>query len=99
MKSSTVTSRRRGGAENDTDDIEAYVARIDAGESAWSADDVEVDIEFGPLNVAVPVTMSPEKYAELNAEAKELGIGPAELLRVWAMERLRQVRRRKSRSA
>ena len=38
----------------------------------------------------IPVRLSAEKWEELRKEARELGIGPTTLARMWILERLRQ---------
>jgi len=43
-----------------------------------------------PLDKVIPVRLSAEKWEELRKEARELGIGPTTLARMWILERLRQ---------
>ena len=38
----------------------------------------------------IPVRLSADKWEELRKEARELGIGPTTLARMWILERLRQ---------
>jgi hypothetical protein len=50
---------------------------------------VQVEVKK-PLDKVIPVRLSSEKWEELRHEAKELGIGPTTLARMWILERLRQ---------
>ena len=74
-------------------DTEREVARIEHGE-AWQETDEVVAIEVKrPLDKVVPVRLSSEKWEELRREAGELGIGPTTLVRMWVLEKLREVAR------
>jgi len=42
-----------------------------------------------PLDKVIPIRLSTEKWEELRKEARELGIGPTTLARMWILERLR----------
>jgi len=73
------------------DDIERRVKRIEEGE-AWDETDEVVEVEVKrPLDKVIPVRLSSEKWEELRREARELGIGPTTLARMWILEKLRQV--------
>jgi hypothetical protein len=50
---------------------------------------VQVEVKK-PLDKVIPVRLSADKWEELRREAKELGIGPITLARMWILERLRQ---------
>lgn len=73
-------------------DIDAEVARYDAGD-AWdhTSDVVEAAIRR-PLDKVIPVRLSSDKWEELRHEAKQLGIGPTTLARMWILERLRHIK-------
>ena len=72
--------------------IEDLVRRADAGESMWDDDDEIVEVEVRvPLDKIIPVRLASEKWAALHHEAKELGIGPTTLARMWILEKLRAV--------
>ena len=74
------------------DDIELKkeIERIDHGD-AWNETDEVVQLEVKkPLDMVIPVRLSSEKWRQIRAEAKELGIGPSTLVRMWILERLRQ---------
>lgn len=69
---------------------EEAVQRLEEGE-AWEDDDQVVHLEVKrPLDKVVPVRLPSDKWEALRREAKELGIGPTTLARMWILERLRQ---------
>jgi hypothetical protein len=71
-------------------DIEREVQRLEEGE-AWEETDEVVEIEVKrPLDKVIPVRLPSDKWEELRREARELGIGPTTLARMWILERLRQ---------
>lgn len=72
-------------------DIERQVKQLEEGE-AWEETDevVEIDVKQ-PLDKVIPVRMPSEKWEELRREARELGVGPSTLARMWILEKLRQV--------
>ena len=73
------------------DGIEREVKRIEEGE-AWEETDEVVEIEVKrPLDKVVPVRLPSDKWEELRREARELGVGPTTLARMWILEKLRQV--------
>jgi hypothetical protein len=58
----------------------------------WDDDDEIVEVEVRvPLDKIIPVRLASEKWAALHHEAKELGIGPTTLARMWILEKLRAV--------
>lgn len=66
------------------------IERIEQGD-AWDKADEVVQVEVKkPLDKVIPVRLSGEKWEELRKEARELGIGPTTLARMWLLERLRQ---------
>ncbi len=71
--------------------IDKEVERIESGE-AWEETDEVVEIEVKrPLDKVIPVRLPSEKWEELRREARELGVGPTTLARMWILEKLRQV--------
>ena len=81
-------SRQR---EIDEAEMEREIERIDQGGDAWDETDEVVQVEVKkPLTMVIPVRLSEEKWAQVRAEAKELGIGPSTLVRMWVLERLRR---------
>jgi hypothetical protein len=70
-------------------DIDKELENIEQGE-AWNESDEVVQIEVKqPLDKVIPVRLPAETWEQLRKEAKELGIGPTTLARMWIMERLR----------
>ena len=66
------------------------IERIEQGDS-WDETDEVVQVEVKkPLDKVIPVRLPGEKWEELRKEARELGIGPTTLARMWLLERLRQ---------
>ncbi len=71
-------------------DLDKEIQRIEEGD-AWDETDEVVQVEVKkPLDKVIPVRLSSEKWEELRKEARELGIGPTTLARMWLLERLRQ---------
>ncbi len=71
-------------------DIEREVQKLEEGE-AWEETDEVVEIEVKrPLNKVIPVRLPAQKWEELRREARELGVGPTTLARMWILEKLRQ---------
>jgi hypothetical protein len=71
-------------------DLDKEIERIEQGD-AWDESDEVVQVEVKkPLDKVIPVRLSAEKWEELRKEARELGIGPTTLARMWILERLRQ---------
>ena len=70
-------------------DIDKEVEKIEQG-NAWEESDKVVPVEVKrPLDKVIPVRLSADKWEELRREARELGIGPTTLARMWILERLR----------
>jgi hypothetical protein len=42
------------------------------------------------MDKVIPVRLPSDKWEQIRAEARELGIGPTTLARMWILERLRQ---------
>jgi hypothetical protein len=71
-------------------DIDKALERIERGD-AWGKRDEVVQIEAKrPLDKVIPIRLSADKWEELRQEAREMGIGPTTLARMWIMERLRK---------
>jgi hypothetical protein len=71
-------------------EIDKEIERIEQGD-AWEDTDEVVQVEVKkPLDKVIPVRLSAEKWEQLRKEARELGIGPTTLARMWILERLRQ---------
>ena len=70
-------------------DIGKAVEKIERG-NAWNESDEIVQTEVKrPLDKVVPVRLPAADWAKLRKEARELGIGPTTLARMWILERLR----------
>lgn len=73
-------------------DIDKAVERIEQHD-AWDETDEVVPIEVKrPLDKVIPIRLSGDKWQELREEAREMGIGPTTLARMWILERLRRQR-------
>lgn len=71
-------------------DLDKVVEHIEQGE-AWDEADEVVQLEVKtPLNKVIPVRLPADKWEELRQEARELGVGPTTLSRMWILEHLRQ---------
>ena len=71
-------------------DIDKEVERIEQGD-AWDESDAVVDVEVKkPLDKVIPVRLPSDKWEQIREEARELGVGPTTLARMWILERLRQ---------
>ncbi|MBI2849594.1 MAG: hypothetical protein HYX80_00950 [Chloroflexi bacterium] len=71
-------------------DIDKALEKIEQGE-AWQETDEVVQVEVKkPLNMVIPVRLPADKWEQMRQDAKELGIGPTTLARMWILERLRQ---------
>jgi hypothetical protein len=79
-------------------ETDATVARYEAG-NAWEPDDEVVELMVRrPLDKVIPVRLSAEQWAEVGREARELGIGPSTLARMWIVERLQALRKQRAAS-
>ena len=71
-------------------DMDKVVEQIERGD-AWDETDEVVAVEAKkPLDKVIPVRLSADKWEQIRAEARELGIGPTTLARMWILERLRR---------
>jgi hypothetical protein len=70
-------------------DLDKAVEGIEKGD-AWDEGDEVVRLEVKkPLDKVIPVRLSADKWEEMRREARELGVGPTTLARMWILERLR----------
>jgi hypothetical protein len=70
--------------------IDKAVEKIEKGD-AWDEADEVVHVEVKrPLDKVIPVRLPADKWEQIRAEARELGVGPTTLARMWILERLRQ---------
>ena len=70
-------------------DVDKEIERIEQGD-AWDEGDEVVRVEVKkPLDKVIPVRLPAEKWEDMRKEARELGIGPTTLARMWILERLR----------
>jgi hypothetical protein len=76
------------------DEIEREVRKMEQGD-AWREDDevVKLDVKR-PLDKVIPVRLPSSAWEELRREAREVGVGPTTLSRMWILERLRSTRAR-----
>ena len=71
-------------------DIDKLVERIEQGD-AWDKADEVVQVEVKkPLDKVIPIRLPSDKWEQIREEARELGVGPTTLARMWILERLRQ---------
>ena len=71
-------------------DIEKAVDAIEQG-NAWEESDEAVHVEIKrPLDKVIPVRLPSDKWERIREEARELGVGPTTLARMWILEHLRQ---------
>jgi hypothetical protein len=70
-------------------DLDKAVEDIDRGD-AWNESDEVVRVEVKkPLDKVIPVRLPADKWEQIREEARELGVGPTTLARMWILERLR----------
>jgi len=70
-------------------DLDKAVEDIDRGD-VWNESDEVVRVEVKkPLDKVIPVRLSADKWEQIREEARELGVGPTTLARMWILERLR----------
>jgi hypothetical protein len=71
-------------------DIDKAVEKIEKGD-AWEETDEIVRVQTKkPLDKVIPVRLPADKWEQIREEARELGVGPTTLARMWILERLRQ---------
>jgi predicted DNA binding CopG/RHH family protein len=72
------------------DKIEKEIKKIEE-QDAWDENDQIVPMVVKkPLDKVIPIRLSSEKWEQIRQEARELGIGPSTLTRMWILDRLRQ---------
>lgn len=72
-------------------DIDKAVEKIEQGGNAWDETDEVVHPEIKkPLDKVIPIRLPADKWEQIRKEARELGVGPSTLSRMWILERLRQ---------
>ena len=70
-------------------DLDKAVEDIERGD-AWKESDEVVSVEVKkPLDKVIPVRLPADKWEQIRKEARELGVGPTTLARMWILERLR----------
>jgi hypothetical protein len=70
-------------------DLDKAVENIERGD-AWNESDEVVRVEVKkPLDKVIPVRLPADKWEQIREEARELGVGPTTLARMWILERLR----------
>ena len=70
-------------------DLDKAVDDIERGD-AWNESDEVVRVEVKkPLDKVIPVRLPADKWEQIRQEARELGVGPTTLARMWILERLR----------
>ena len=71
-------------------EIEKTIEKIEQGD-AWEESDEVVRVQVKkPLDKVIPVRLPSDKWEQIREEARELGVGPTTLARMWILERLRQ---------
>ena len=71
-------------------DIDKLVERIEQGDTWDEADEiVQVEVKK-PLNKVIPIRLPSDKWEQIREEARELGVGPTTLARMWILDHLRQ---------
>jgi hypothetical protein len=71
-------------------DLDKAVEGIEQGD-AWDEGDEVVRLEVKkPLDKVIPVRLPADKWEAMRQEARELGVGPTTLARMWILEHLRQ---------
>ena len=70
--------------------IKKTVDKIEQG-NGWEDTDEVVKLEVKkPLDKVIPIRLSSDKWEQIREEARELGVGPSTLARMWILEHLRQ---------
>jgi len=70
-------------------DLNKELQRIEQGE-AWNESDEIVQVEVKkPLDKVIPIRLPAAEWEKLRKEARELGVGPTTLARMWILERMR----------
>jgi len=71
-------------------DLDKTIEGIEQG-NAWNDSDEVVQLKVKkPLDKVIPIRLSADKWEEIRQEARELGVGPTTLVRMWVLDHLRQ---------
>ena len=71
-------------------DLDRTIEGIEKND-AWNDSDEVVQLEVKkPLDKVIPIRLSADKWEEIRQEARELGVGPTTLVRMWVLDHLRQ---------
>jgi len=71
-------------------DIDKAVEKMERGD-AWEETDEVVGVEVKKrLDKVIPIRLPAARWEQMREEARELGIGPTTLARMWILEHLRQ---------
>lgn len=84
----------RTGLSNQ-EEWEQEVERIEQGGNAWERTEAVGLQVKRPLDTVVPVRLPSDTWAELRKEAARLGVGPSTLVRMWVLEKLRELEQRR----
>ena len=87
MRSDSTTKKWEVG---EMADVDKAAEKIEQG-NAWEETDEVVHVEVKkPLDKVIPVRLPSDKWEQIREEARELGVGPTTLARMWILDRLRQ---------
>ena len=75
--------------EDKVADSDKAIEDIDRGEAWKESDEVVRSKVRKPLDKVIPVRLPTDKWGQIREEARELGVGPTTLARMWILERLR----------
>jgi hypothetical protein len=71
-------------------DLDRTIESIEKND-AWNDSDEVVQLKVKkPLDKVIPIRLSADKWEEIRQEARELGVGPTTLVRMWVLDHLRQ---------
>ena len=71
-------------------DLDRTIEGIEKND-AWNDSDEVVQLKVKkPLDKVIPIRLSADKWEEIRQEARELGVGPTTLVRMWVLDHLRQ---------
>lgn len=76
--------------------MDQEIERIEQGGNAWEdSEAIELEVRQ-PLDKVVPVRLSSNVWNEMRRAAREIGVGPSTLARMWILEKLREVSRKQN---
>ena len=71
-------------------DLDRTIEGIEKND-AWNDSDEVVQLKVKkPLDKVIPIRLAADKWEEIRQEARELGVGPTTLVRMWVLDHLRQ---------